>query len=130
MYYRRADAGVAAVLRRETTIVSFLGRNGSAYFAIPRPSAPTLRYCALRLAAFMPRSIRRRRSSEREGLSGSWAAQASMAAIVAAGRRKVMCGSWPVAGRPRFFCVTFLLDAFIFSCNVKYVTEANAPLRF
>jgi hypothetical protein len=65
--------------------------------------------------AFIPTSMRRRSASEREGLSGCWVAQASMAAIDSGGRRKAMSGSRPVAGRPRFLGITDLLDIALFS---------------
>jgi hypothetical protein len=72
------------------------------------------RFVLRRGAAFIPRSMRRRRASERDGLSGCWAVQASKAVTVSAGRRNVRCGSRPVAGRP-LFGVTDFVDMGIFS---------------
>src|SRR5215471_6099408 len=53
-------------------------------------------------------SIRRRIASERDGLSFCCLAQFSMANRVLGGSRTVRTGSWPVAGRPRFFGVTVI----------------------
>ena len=76
----------------------------------------TLRYCAtdqrLRpVGTFIPRSTRRRSASEREGLSGCRAAQASISATFSSDNRNVLMGSRPVAGRPIFFFgITFCID--------------------
>jgi hypothetical protein len=51
-------------------------------------------------------SISRRIASERDGLSFCSLAQFSTAILVADGSRKVKTGSWPVAGRPLFLCIT------------------------
>jgi hypothetical protein len=72
-----------------------------------------LRLDSREVDAFIPSSMRRRSASEREGLSGCCAAQVSAAAIISTGRRKEICGSCPVAGRPRLFCGTFFLDTAI-----------------
>src|SRR5262245_60333866 len=55
-------------------------------------------------------STSRRSASEREGLSGWRLAHASTSAVNAGGARKASIGSLPVAGRPRFLGITFLLD--------------------
>jgi len=57
-------------------------------------------------------STSRRSASEREGLSGWRLAHASTSAVNAGGARKASIGSLPVAGRPRFLGITFLLDIF------------------
>ena len=61
-------------------------------------------------------SIRRRIASEREGLSSCCLAQLSIADVIAGGSRTVKTGSCPVAGRPRFFCVT-AIDFLVIICN-------------
>jgi len=61
--------------------------------------------------AFVPRSMRRRSASERGGLSGCRAAQASISATFSSDNRNVLMGSRPVAGRPIFFFgITFCID--------------------
>src|SRR4051812_10098255 len=60
--------------------------------------------------AFSPMSTKRRRASERDGLSACRAAHASIAAIFSSGRRNDSSGSCPVGGRPIFFGLLFLVD--------------------
>jgi hypothetical protein len=55
-------------------------------------------------------STRRRSASERDGLSGWRLAHASTSAVNSGGARNASIGSLPVAGRPRFLGITFLLD--------------------
>jgi hypothetical protein len=55
--------------------------------------------------------MRWRSASEREGLSGCRAAQASISATFSSDNRNVLMGSRPVAGRPIFFFgITFCVD--------------------
>jgi hypothetical protein len=72
-------------------------------------------------------SIRRRIASEREGLSFCCLAQFSIANRVPDGSRTVRTGSWPVAGRPRFFGVT-VIDSLAISVLRKKVQRAEQEL--
>src|SRR5262249_603604 len=70
-----------------------------------------LGYCSPRLLcrldlALSANSTTWRIASEREGLSGCCFAQVSIATLVAGETRTVRTGSWPVAGRPLFLCIT------------------------
>jgi hypothetical protein len=86
------------------------------YLAVQREtSLPLFTYCRaifLCLAA-NAKSTRRRIASDRDGLSGCSFAQASIAALKAGDSRMADTGSFPVAGRPRFFLgSTFFVDIF------------------
>ena len=71
------------------------------------------------LEAARPLSTRRRMASERSGLSGSLAAHFSIASMRSADIRKLTIGALPVAGRPLFLGMTFLLDLFILVSYLK-----------
>jgi hypothetical protein len=60
-----------------------------------------------------PLSIKRRVASENSGLSGWVAPHFTIALRMLAGIRSTTCGSFPVAGRPRFLGITFI-DFFMF----------------
>jgi hypothetical protein len=62
-------------------------------------------------------STRRRMASDREGLSGCRLAQSSIRDLSAGDSRIAVTGSWPVAGRPRFFGSTGI----DFGINLYYV---------
>ena len=63
--------------------------------------------------AAIPSSTKRRKASDRAGLSACRAAQPSTAPISSFGIRRLIIGSLPVAGRPRFLAVTFFRERFI-----------------
>jgi hypothetical protein len=75
-------------------------------------------------------SIRRRIASDREGLSFCCLAQLSMASRVLGGRRTVKTGSWPVAGRPRFFGVTVIDSLAISVLREKGASEPMGSFNF
>jgi hypothetical protein len=58
-------------------------------------------------------------ASALDGLSSCLAAQASTVAMNSSDIRKARTGSLPVAGRPRFFGMTLLLDGLIFESYHK-----------
>ena len=103
-------AHVGFVLQKQTPPRSILS------LAVQREtSSPLFTYCRvifLCLAA-NANSTRRRIASDRDGLSGCSFAQASIAALKAGDSRMADTGSFPVAGRPRFFLgSTFFVDIF------------------
>ena len=66
-------------------------------------------------------STRRRIAAEREGLSSCCLAQLSICDLRTGDNRTAVTGSWPVAGRPRFFRITGI----DFTINLYYVKASR-----
>jgi hypothetical protein len=78
--------------------------------------------------AFSPNSISRRIASDLAGSSAWLPAHASILSVIASGKRNVTVGILPVAGRPRFSCLTEI-DFFIFVSYTKNKPEGSVTFR-
>jgi hypothetical protein len=86
-------------------------------------------FCFFALTA-SANSIRRRIASERVGLSFCRLAQLSMCDFSEGGSRTAITGSRPVAGRPTFFGITFLVDRLAMFWYYQNSCEPMGSWRF